>query len=363
MAGEMALQLAQLRRANLLNRANCGASTSSGWASSRYHRRMLYAGIDEAGYGPLLGPLCGGVSVFELDGSLDDDTPCLWHRLRTVLTRSRRDSRGRISIDDSKKLKGAGEKAHPLTHLERGVLAFASLMRDRSWLEKLDDTALFTELGVDAPASPWYGTTTPLPVGRTLDALRIDRSRLNRTLDRTETACVHFAARAIDADDFNVRVERSGSKAVVNWELIVSLAETCWARAGNRQLLLIIDRQGGRSHYLNELHAAWPAADRQVLMESEAESRYRLTMPQRGPIEIRFAAQADANHLPVALASMAAKYVRELLMIRLNRFFQSHMPELKPTAGYVEDGRRFVSEIEPIIASARIERSALIRSC
>ncbi|MBT4767319.1 MAG: hypothetical protein HOO04_03055 [Phycisphaerae bacterium] len=86
-------------------------------------------------------------------------------------------------------------------------------------------------------------------------------------------------------------------------------------------------------------------------------------MTGRGPIEIRFAAQADANHLPVALASMTAKYVRELLMIRLNRFFQNHMPELKPTAGYVEDGRRFVSDIEPVIASAGLNRSALIRSC
>ena len=324
---------------------------------------MLYAGIDEAGYGPLLGPLCGGVSVFEVDGSPDDDTPCLWNTLQTVITRSRRDSRGRISIDDSKKLKGAGENAHPLTHLERGVLAFASATRERNWLEDLDDTTLLAELGVDRPASPWYDTTTPLPLGRTRDALRIDRSRLNRAIDRTGTTCTHLAARAIDADDFNLRVQQSGSKAIVNWELIISLAETCWARAGDRPLLLVIDRQGGRSNYLDELHAAWPAASRQVLGESQVESRYRLSMTGRGPIEIRFAAQADANHLPVALASMTAKYVRELLMIRLNRFFQNHMPELKPTAGYVEDGRRFVSDIEPVIASAGLDRSALIRSC
>ncbi len=324
---------------------------------------MLYAGIDEAGYGPLLGPLCGGLSVFEFEGSLDDEPPCLWRTLRTVLTRSRRDARGRISIDDSKKLKGAGAKAHPLTHLERGVLVFAASMHERNWLEQLDDAMLLDALGVESPALPWYDTNTPLPVGRTTDPLRIDRARLNRAMDRTNTRCVHIGARAIDANTFNTRVEQAGSKATVNFELVMTLADACWRQAADRPLLLVIDRQGGRTHYLDDLRVAWPEADRHILTESEKESRYRLAIAGRGPIEIRFAAQADADHLPVALASMTAKYIRELLMIRLNRFFQGHLPELKPTAGYVEDGRRFLSDIEPIIESVGLERSSLVRSC
>lgn len=324
---------------------------------------MLYAGIDEAGYGPLLGPLCGGLSVFELEGSLDDEAPCLWTVLGSALTRSRRDARGRITIDDSKKLKGAGAKAHPLTHLERGVLVFAASIRERDWVEHLDDAMLLDAFGVESPASPWYATNTQLPVGKTTDPLRIDRARLSRTLQRTNTRCVHIGARAIDAGGFNARIERSGCKSTVNFELIVELAETCWRRAAMRPLLLVIDRQGGRTRYLDELRAAWPDANRSVRSESEDESRYRLDMPGRGPIEIRFAAKADANHLPVALASMTAKYVRELLMIRLNRFFQGHLPELKPTAGYVEDGRRFLADIEQVIESTGLERSALIRCC
>jgi hypothetical protein len=303
------------------------------------------------------------VSTFDIEGSLDDDPPCLWTMLKSVLTRSRRDTRGRISIDDSKKLKGAGATAHPLTHLERGVLVFAASLRERDWLERLDDDVLLESLGVESPASPWYDTTTPLPVGRTTDPLRIDRARLRRAMERTKARCVHIGARAIDADAFNARVEQAGCKATVNFELIVHLADACWHQAGEQPLLLVIDRQGGRTRYLDELRTAWPQADRQVLAESEQESRYRLTRAGRGPIEIRFAAQADATHLPVALASMTAKYVRELLMIRLNRFFQGHLPELKPTAGYVEDGRRFLADIEPLIESVGLERSALVRCC
>ena len=65
---------------------------------------------------------------------------------------------------------------------------------------------------------------------------------------------------------------------------------------------------------------------------------------------------------PAALASMAAKYVRELLMLRLNRFFQDRLPQLKPTAGYHGDARRYVTEIKPVMEQLGVSRSELVRS-
>ena len=38
------------------------------------------------------------------------------------------------------------------------------------------------------------------------------------------------------------------------------------------------------------------------------------------------------------------------------------LPELKPTAGYVQDGRRYVAEIESVIRSEGLERGSLIRA-
>jgi hypothetical protein len=38
------------------------------------------------------------------------------------------------------------------------------------------------------------------------------------------------------------------------------------------------------------------------------------------------------------------------------------MPELKPTAGYVQDGRRFLKEIEPLLVKKGIKRELLVRS-
>jgi hypothetical protein len=50
--------------------------------------------------------------------------------------------------------------------------------------------------------------------------------------------------------------------------------------------------------------------------------------------------------LPTALASMTAKYLRELSMRAFNEFWCAHIPDLKPTAGYYGDSRRFKRAIE-----------------
>jgi hypothetical protein len=73
-----------------------------------------------------------------------------------------------------------------------------------------------------------------------------------------------------------------------------------------------------------------------------------------GPTEIRFEAKAE-RHFPVAVASMVSKYVRELTMELFNRFWRNHLPELKPTHGYPSDSHRFrrdVAEVQSRLAIA-----------
>ena len=113
--------------------------------------------------------------------------------------------------------------------------------------------------------------------------------------------------------------------------------------------------------YVEDLLRAWPDSKIQIVAETESLSRYRLDR-NGSLITISFAVEAESSHLPVALASMAAKYVRELMMLRLNRYFNGFLPELKPTAGYTEDARRYLAEIEPLLGRLQIDRSRLVRS-
>ena len=58
---------------------------------------------------------------------------------------------------------------------------------------------------------------------------------------------------------------------------------------------------------------------------------------------------------------MAAKLARELCMKRLNDYFRSHAPELKPTAGYYGDARRFLRETSGLRKKLGIANGAFVR--
>jgi len=61
---------------------------------------------------------------------------------------------------------------------------------------------------------------------------------------------------------------------------------------------------------------------------------------QVGVRSLTFQPRADQSYFCVALASMVSKYLRELLMGEFNRFWQEHVPGLRPTAGYPTDAAR-----------------------
>src|SRR3954467_7659854 len=95
---------------------------------------MIIAGIDEAGYGPLLGPLVVSASAFELPGDSADlptnveALPCMWRLLKGAVAKKAPAKKGRLLIADSKVV-------HNLTDgkklLERGVLAFFNSLNTR----------------------------------------------------------------------------------------------------------------------------------------------------------------------------------------------------------------------------------------
>ena len=76
---------------------------------------------------------------------------------------------------------------------------------------------------------------------------------------------------------------------------------------------------------------------------------------------VEFRQGADGAELPVALASMLSKYVRELCMIQFNAFWQDRVQGLKRTAGYPQDAARFLADIREEQQTLGLDQSLFVR--
>ncbi|KAA0216940.1 MAG: hypothetical protein DYG94_02490 [Leptolyngbya sp. PLA3] len=315
---------------------------------------LIYCGIDEAGYGPMLGPLCVAASVFEISSwEHGHPAPDLWKLLDKAVCRSPRDVRKRVPVADSKKLKlPNGQQRDPLLHLERGVLSFCEAFL----LPAIDhDEALFGSLGVTFGSEAWYaGPPSPLPRARSRDALRIDANILSGTAEKAGVRLVGLWCVALCESSFNSLIRVHGSKGATTTHALRILAARIMQQWPEHEVRIVADRHGGRLHYADALTGICPHCPR-PLEETDRASRYELGDRAR----VLLIPEAEDAHLPVALASMTAKLVRELAMARFNRYWCSRLPELKPTAGYTTDARRWLREAQPVIDSST--RAMLVR--
>ena len=122
---------------------------------------------------------------------------------------------------------------------------------------------------------------------------------------------------------------------------------------------MLCDKHGGRGKYAALLQHYLTDSPVQVIRESLEESRYRWVENGRN-VELRFEARGE-HHLPIALASMTAKYLREIFMVGWNGFWTEQIPTLKPTAGYPGDAQRFKLDIAQRQKSLGIEDQAIWR--
>jgi ribonuclease HII len=319
--------------------------------------RVIIAGIDEAGYGPLLGPLVVSCTTFEVPtrkAQVD-----LWDALRASVSERGRSGEARLVVADSKRVYCPGSG---LDRLERAVLAFVRL----SGPLPPDARNLLSRLTGGLPAGlaahPWYDPAglrlpidcDPMEIATQTNALRAD-------LRKQGMRFLRVCSQVLLEGEFNELVGKTDNKARLLWTLTARLIDRLIASAGRASKVRIwVDKQGARNLYAQPLMLAFPAARLRILVESPECSDYELCWPNR-QVRVGFAARGEEGHLPVALASMVSKYVRELLMTSFNHYWTRRVSGLAPTAGYYKDGLRFLDQIGPALEGMGVERSRLVR--
>jgi hypothetical protein len=325
---------------------------------------MILAGIDEAGYGPTLGPLVVAATAFRLperDVAAADASalPDLWRALRRSTCR-KPDGR-RLAVNDSKKLYSSQKGVR---HLEEGGLAFLHLSDQvipedfRSLVRRLTGLA-----GGDRYLDlyPWYrGRNLPLPTVTYANHIRRSSERLAGDLSAAGIELLGIRALPMEVVEFNRSLDKLRNKARVSFLAVASLLGRIWRTYPGERIEVLVDRQGGRMRYAPLLYRKLRPRGIRIIEETENISIYEILRDGPG-MRVTFAVDCEAHCLPVALASMFCKYLRELHMSIFNGFWAQHVSSLRLTAGYFTDARRFLEEISAARRDLGVDDAALIR--
>ena len=293
--------------------------------------RHRWIGIDEAGYGPNLGPL---VMVAIVAESRDGREPDLWADLPHAISRARGRA-DRLWVDDSKAILKGGKGRDRLNQAAFATLLAAGRTQPATfsaWLEALGAGSFD-----DVELTPWLvpGSDPAIAVG----PLTIP------PIAHNDWSIVSVRAIVVGPRQFNMDIEQTNSKASAHFRAFARLLGPLWDDV-DVPTLARCDKHGGRNFYLGPLSDSFPNVWIDRGEEGPNLSRYTLREPNKC-LTLEFRPRADSESALVALASITAKAIREVWMDAFNAFWEQRLPGLKPTAGYPVDAWRFRREIGP----------------
>ncbi len=289
---------------------------------------VFEAGVDEAGYGPILGPLV--VAGLRVDG----DGLALESTIGPL-------RRAGLVIDDSKRV-FQGKHAH--ARLERTALIGIGLARGRLPTSVRDVCGGSVAAATD---HPWYGHWDD-PVPRWSDPCELSDLWARATDVQASTgASWRSSLRVLLEREYNRRLQLVPNKAAVHLETVGSVIEDLMGQEAVGGAVRC-DRLGGRTDYLEFVSSFFPFMPTATERRDRTESRYRVAPAGRPAVTFEFLVGGESRAPLIAWSSCIAKYVRELLMEGFNRTFTERYRGLASTAGYAVDGSRFLRELEAL---------------
>jgi len=282
-------------------------------------------GVDEAGLGPILGPL----SVVRV--SVAAENP---EALNDIFKNSN------SGIGDSKRVHTNWDLA-PIESIALGGLA---------WLTggKVPSTAneLFALLG-EKPEDrnlPWMAGAEDLnlPIANT------EVTKWN--IPGVEP--VGFDGVLVHPSTLNTLRRNGVNKANLELQYIGKIMNSLPEQY--KEHYVDIDRLGGRVYYGDILQQFWPNATVEVVEEVRNRSAYTAHSADTGSKRfVQFLVGGEDQSALIAMSSCIAKYTREVHMLLFNTYWQNKFPGLlKSTTGYFTDATiwiRRVNKLDPTV--------------
>ena len=315
----------------------------------------LVIGTDEAGYGPNLGPLVVAATAWKVDAGIDDAEATLGRALLEVDAATGGGGRAAPLWADSKQIYRGGDGFRRLERAASIGLWLAGGDLPATWAALADTVGPISPRGA---CRPEWRELEPLALPREADAAEcIDRATAVRgLLARHGVVLGRIACRAIYPDEFNAGLRDGLNKSDILSAATLDLAASLRAVADDAPTIVWCDRHGGRKRYGGLVARHFDAPLVRPLEETPARSAYLVPSGDAPPVRacrIEFCVGGESRG-PVALASMTAKYVRELSMLAFNAFWGSRVPDLRPTAGYPTDALRWRHDAAVAIEQARL---------
>lgn len=308
-----------------------------------------HLGIDEAGLGPTLGPLCWGACAWTHAGAED---PALWEELVPLVTKP--GQKGELRLGDSKQVFSG---SHRLRKLEEELLPWiAWTLQDLPpdfksfWRALIGPVTTRCELsGLAYP--PWFAAAFDqgLPLRACKDKIAQKTRKLTKLAKAVGLSHPVLGARVLSAGAFNAELQRIRTQGGTKNNLAMHHAGHLALRIEKGlcdRRSITFDKMGGRNSYKEQLQDLWPKHQISIQTEGRPSSEYNVQTPQGDVFQCRFVAKSESIYPSVALAACIAKYTREVIICAFQAHFSRAYPQVKATAGYPQDARRFLEELK-----------------